>query len=148
LDWQRIFKYPSHYLDGILSDEDLENNFKYEMPEAIRLSFSKSEEVYFDINKTYIESIRRGESSKVVLKRSIEQHAKICIENSEDIFDALTLIKLLDDDIEFRINRYSKCISKSTHNFLAWLKEDYKKKLRSFLRLNFDVIKSELSLKS
>jgi len=148
LDWQRIFKYPSHYLDGILSDEDLENNFKYEMPEAIRVSFSKSEEVYFDINKTYIESIRRGESSKVVLKRSIEQHAKICIENSEDIFDALTLIKLLDDDIEFRINRYSKCISKSTHNFLAWLKEDYKKKLRSFLRLNFDVIKSELSLKS
>ena len=148
LDWQRIFKYPSHYLDGILSDEDLENNFKYEMPEAIRESFSKSEEVYFDINKTYIESIRRGESSKVVLKRSIEQHAKICIENSEDIFDALTLIKLLDDDIEFRINRYSKCISKSTHNFLAWLIEDYKKKLRSFLRLNFDVIKSELSLKS
>ena len=67
LDWQRIFKYPSHYLDGILSDEDLENNFKYEMPEAIRVSFSNSEEVYFDINKTYIESIRRGESSKSML---------------------------------------------------------------------------------
>lgn len=147
LDWQRIFKYPSHYLDGILSDEDLENNFKYEMPESIRASFSKSENVYFDINKTYIESIRRGESSKVVLKRSIEQHAKICVENSEDIFDALTLIKLLNDDIEFRINRYSKCISKSTHNFLAWLKEDYKKKLRSFLRQNFDDIKSELNSK-
>ena len=145
LDWQRIFKYPSHYLDGILSDEDLENNFKYEMPEEIRASFSNSVEVYFDINKTYIESIRRGESSKVVLKRSIEQHAKICVENSEDIFDALGLIKLLDDDIEFRINRYSKCISKSTHNFLAWLKDDYKKKLRSFLRQNFDDIKSNLN---
>ena len=147
LDWQRIFKYPSHYLDGILSDEDLENNFKYEMPESVRASFSKSEDVYFDINKTYIESVRRGESSKVVLKRSIEQHAKICVENSEDIFDALTLMKLLNDDIEFRINRYSKCISKSTHNFLAWLKEDYKKKLRSFLRQNFDDIKSELTTK-
>ena len=145
LDWQRIFKYPSHYLDGILSDEDLENNFKYEMPEEIRTSFSNSVEVYFDINKTYIDSIRRGESSKVVLKRSIEQHAKICVENSEDIFDALGLIKLLDDDIEFRINRYSKCISKSTHNFLAWLKDDYKKKLRSFLRQNFDDIKSNLN---
>ena len=145
LDWQRIFKYPSHYLDGILSDEDLENNFKYEMPEEIRAYFSNSVEVYFDINKTYIESIRRGESSKVVLKRSIEQHAKICVENSEDIFDALGLIKLLDDDIEFRINRYSKCISKSTHNFLAWLKDDYKKKLRSFLRQNFDDIKSNLN---
>jgi NAD-dependent SIR2 family protein deacetylase len=69
------------------------------------------------------------------------------VENSEDIFDALTLMKLLNDDIEFRINRYSKCISKSTHNFLAWLKEDYKKKLRSFLRQNFDDIKSELNSK-
>lgn len=141
LDWHRIFKYPSHYLDGILSDEDLESNFIYEMPEEIRKSFLKSDEVYFDINKTYIKSIRNGESSKVVLRRSIEQHAKICIENSEDVYDALSLMKLLNEDIDFRIHRYSKCISKSTHNFLEWLKEDYKKKLRSYLRQNFDNIK-------
>ena len=143
LDWHRIFKYPSHYLDGILSDEELESNFIYEMPEEIKKSFSNSENVYFDINKTYISSIRSGESSKVVLKRSIEQHAKICIENSEDIYDALSLMKLLNEDIDFRIHRYSKCISKSTHNFLQWLVDDYKKKLRSYLRLNFDRIKSE-----
>ena len=141
LDWHRIFKYPSHYLDGILSDEDLESNFIYEMPEEIRKSFLKSDEVYFDINKTYIKSIRNGESSKVVLRRSIEQHAKICIENSEDVYDALSLMKLLNEDIDFRIHRYSKCISKSTHNFLEWLKEDYKKKLRSYLRQNSDNIK-------
>ena len=144
LDWHRIFKYPSHYLDGILSDEELESNFIYEMPEDVRKLFSKSENVYFDINKTYISSIRSGESSKVVLKRSIEQHAKICIENSDDIYDALSLMKLLNEDIDFRIHRYSKCISKSTHNFLKWLIEDYKKKLRSYLRQNFDQIKSEL----
>ena len=142
LDWHRIFKYPSHYLDGILSDEELESNFVYEMPDEIRKLFSNSENVYFDINKTYISSIRSGESSKVVLKRSIEQHAKICIENSEDIYDALSLMKLLNEDIDFRIHRYSKCISKSTHNFLQWLVDDYKKKLRSYLRLNFDRVKS------
>ena len=146
LDWHRIFKYPSHYLDGILSDEELESNFIYEMPEEIRKLFSNSENVYFDINKTYISSIRSGESSKVVLKRSIEQHAKICIENSEDIYDALSLMKLLNEDIDFRIHRYSKCISKSTHNFLKWLVDDYKKKLRSYLRLNFDRIKIEQSI--
>ena len=144
LDWQRIFKYPSHYLDGILSDEELESNFVYEMPDTIRESFSNSESVYFDINKTYVQSIRQGQSSKVVLKKSIEQHAKICVENSEDIYDALALIKLLSDDIDFRIHRYSKCISKSTHNFLEWLKEDYKKKLRSYLREHFDTIKESL----
>ena len=146
LDWHRIFKYPSHYLDGILSDEELESNFIYEMPEEIRKLFSNSENVYFDINKTYISSIRSGESSKVVLKRSIEQHAKICIENSENIYDALSLMKLLNEDIDFRIHRYSKCISKSTHNFLKWLVDDYKKKLRSYLRLNFDRIKIEQSI--
>ena len=146
LDWHRIFKYPSHYLDGILSDEELESNFIYEMPEEIRKLFSNSENVYFDINKTYISSIRSGESSKVVLKRSIQQHAKICIENSEDIYDALSLMKLLNEDIDFRIHRYSKCISKSTHNFLQWLVDDYKKKLRSYLRLNFDRVKSEQNI--
>ena len=146
LDWHRIFKYPSHYLDGILSDEELESNFIYEMPEEIKKSFSNSENVYFDINKTYISSIRSGESSKVVLKRSIQQHAKICIENSEDIYDALSLMKLLNEDIDFRIHRYSKCISKSTHNFLQWLVDDYKKKLRSYLRLNFDRIKFEQNI--
>lgn len=146
LDWHRIFKYPSHYLDGILSDEELESNFIYEMPEEIRKLFSNSENVYFDINKTYISSIRSGQSSKVVLKRSIEQHAKICIENSEDIYDALSLMKLLNEDIDFRIHRYSKCISKSTHNFLQWLVDDYKKKLRSYLRLNFDRVKSEQNI--
>ncbi|MEC8536536.1 MAG: DEAD/DEAH box helicase, partial [Bacteroidota bacterium] len=144
LDWHRIFKYPSHYLDGILSDEELESNFVYEMPDHIRSTFSKSESVYFDINKAYVTSIRSGESSKVVLKRSIAQHAKICVENSEDVFDALILMKLLNDDIDFRIHRYSKCISKCTHNFLEWLKDDYKKKLRSYLRQNFEQIKTEI----
>jgi hypothetical protein len=114
------------------------------MPDDIRSSFKNSKDVYFDINKTYIRSIRNGESSKVVLMRSIEQHALICIENSEDVYDALGLVKLLADDIDFRIQRYSKCISKSTHNFLTWLKEDYKKKLRAYLRTNFDEVLEEI----
>jgi len=145
LDWQRIFKSPNYYLDSILTDEIIENNFKYEMPAAVRKEFANSKEVYFDINETYISAVRKGESTKVVLKRSIEQHATICIENSEDVFDALILMKLLDDDIDFRIHRYSKCISKSTHNFLSWLKDDYKKKLRSFIRENFDEIHAKLN---
>lgn len=110
------------------------------MPDDLRAEFSKSKEVYFDIQKTYIESIRSGESSKVVLERSIEQHAKICIENSEDVYDALALAKKLGDDVDFRINRYTKCISKSTFNFVDWLKGDYRKKLNAYLRSNFDEV--------
>ena len=40
LDWQRIFRYPNYYLDGVLSDEELESNFIYEMPEDIRKGHS------------------------------------------------------------------------------------------------------------
>jgi len=140
LDWQKIFRSPNFYLDGLLNDEELESNFRYEMPPEIREQFANSNEVYFDITKTYTESIRSGESSKVVLERSIEHHAKICTENSEDVYDALILMKLLDDDIDHRIHRYTKCISKSTFNFVEWLKDDYKRKLRSYLRSNFDNI--------
>ncbi len=144
LDWQKIFRSPNYYLDNLLNDEELESNFRYEMPPELRAEFANSEEVYFDIKETYINSIKKGESSKVVLERSIAQHAKICTENSEDIYDAYALSKMLSDDIDHRIERYTKCISKSTHNFVSWLNEDYRKKLRAYLRENFDTLFEEI----
>ena len=45
---------------------------------------------------------------------------------------------MLKDDINMRIEINAKCISKSTYNFLKWLKDDYKTKLNSYLRANFD----------
>ena len=112
--------------------------------EIVIQEFEKSEEVYFDIKETYISAVSGGESSKVVLERSIEQHAKICIENSEDVYDALALAKLLDVDIDYRIQVYAKCISRSTFNFLSWLKDDYKKRLTAYLRENFDKVFEEI----
>ena len=145
LDWQKMFKSPDFYLDSILSDEEIESNFRYEFPQEVLDAFSNSEDLTFDIKKAYVNSIRSGESSKKVLEKSMAQHAKICVENSEDVFDALLLSKLLNDEIDDRINRYSKCISKSTHNFVAWLKDDYKKKLKTYIRKNFDEIQKEIN---
>jgi len=144
LDWQRIFRTPNFYLDGLVNDEELEEAFRYEMPEELRAEFANSKDVYFDIKKTYIASVTNGESSKVVLERSIIHHAKICIENSEDVYDALGLAKMLGDDIDYRIGRYTKCISKSTYNFVDWLKNDYRLKLRAYLRDNFDTVFEEI----
>ena len=114
------------------------------MPEALRAEFAKSEDVYFNIKAMYIQSVREGDSSKVILERSIAHHAKICIENSEDVWDALGLAKMLKDDIDYRIQRYTKCISKSTFNFVEWLKDDYKKKLNAYIRSNFDEVYEEI----
>jgi len=139
LDWQRMFRAPDYYLDAILSDEEIEGAFRFEFPSDIKKEFAKSSELYFDIKNEYLSTIRAGESSKKVLERSIIHHAKICIENSEDVYDSLALVKMLGEEIDDRINRYSKCISKSTHNFITWLKDDYRKKLKAYLRANFEI---------
>jgi len=138
LDWQKMFRAPDYYLNAILSDEEIESNFKYELPADIKKEFTNSKDMYFDMKQVYIDTIRAGESSKRVLEKSILHHAKMCIENSEDVFDALILAKKLGEEIDDRINRYAKCISKSTHNFVTWLKDDYRKKLNAYLRANFD----------
>lgn len=140
LDWQKMFRSPDYYLDAILSDEDIESTFRYELPVDVKTEFSKSKDTYFDMKKVYIDTVKAGESSKRVLEKSIEHHAIMCVENSEDVFDALILAKMLGDEIDDRINRYAKCISKSTHNFVTWLKDDYRKKLNAHLRTNFDEI--------
>jgi superfamily II DNA or RNA helicase len=134
VDWKQIFRSPDYYLENLVSDEEIEQNFKYEMPPDVRKQFANSKEVGFDVEAAYDETIAKGLKSKTVLERSIEQHAIMCIENSEDVFDARILAKELDEDIAYRIRRYSYCISNSTKNYRDWLKEDYKRKLR--LRIN------------
>lgn len=144
LDWQKMFRAPDYYLNAILTDEEIESNFKYELPADVKKEFANSKNMYFDMKQVYIDTIRAGESSKRVLEKSIEHHAKMCVENSEDVFDALILAKMLGEEIDDRINRYAKCISKSTHNFVTWLKDDYRKKLNSYLRANFDEVYEEI----
>ena len=122
----------------------IESEFRYELPADIKAEFSKSEDLYFDIKRVYRDTIQAGESSKRVLEKSIEHHAKMCVENSEDVFDALILAKMLGGDIDDRIYRYSKCISKSTHNFIDWLQDDYRKKLNTYLRGNFDEVYEQI----
>ena len=143
IDWHKIFRNPMIYLDSIQTDEEIEGRFRYEMPEELKELFSRSENIHFDVNKIYVESIKLGKSSKTVLEEAINHHSMMCVENSEDEYDALILVKELNDDIDYVIKRYSKCISKSTDNFLDWLTQDYKKRLRTNIRSNYDTIKNK-----
>ena len=140
LDWQKIFRNPDTFLDNLLEDEEIESFFKYEMPENLRAKFSKSKDVYFDVKAAYVSVLRSDAQSKEVLVRSMDQHTQIIIENSEDVYDALELVDLLNEDINFRLKQYTKCISKSTYSFLSWLKTDYRTRLKSHLRKNFNTL--------
>ena len=130
IDWQEIFHFPDFYLENIKNDEDIEREFVYEMPFALKQKFKKSSVLHFDVKAVYKDIFAQGLKSKEVLDRSISQHAQICFENSEDVFDARMLAKLLKEEIAYRIRLYSYCIMNNTKNYKEWLEEDYERKLR------------------
>ncbi len=137
VDWQEIFHFPDFYLENIKNDEDIEREFVYEMPAALRAEFSKSTNIEFDIKEEYKKIFAQGLRSKVVLERSIEQHAQICVENAEDVFDARILAKQLKEEIAYRVRQYSYCIMNNTKNYKEWLEEDYERRLRSSISKKF-----------
>ncbi len=137
IDWQEIFHFPDFYLSNIKNDEEIEKEFVYEMPPELRAKFSQSEDIQFDIKVEYKKVFAQGLKSKTVLERSIEQHAKICVENSEDVFDARLLAKQLKDEIAYRVRQYSYCIMNNTKNYKEWLEEDYERKLRLTISQKF-----------
>ncbi|UZH55056.1 DEAD/DEAH box helicase [Salinimicrobium tongyeongense] len=130
IDWKQIFRSPDYFLENLISDEEIEQNFRYEMPKDLRKKFANTKDVSFDVDEEYDDIIKKGLKSKTVLERSLEQHTSMCVENSEDVFDARLLAKELEEDIAYRIRKYSYCISNSTKNYRDWLKEDYMRKLR------------------
>ncbi|WP_431123484.1 DEAD/DEAH box helicase [Flagellimonas flava] len=137
VDWQEIFHFPDFYLENIKNDEDIEREFVYEMPEELKAKFSKSENITFNIKEEYKKVFAQGKKSKEVLEMSIEQHANICVENSEDVFDARILAKELKEEIAYRVRQYSYCIMNNTKNYKEWLEEDYERKLRSSISKKF-----------
>jgi superfamily II DNA or RNA helicase len=130
IDWQEIFHFPDFFLENIKNDEDIEREFVYEMPAELRAQFCKSKNIEFDVKEEYKKVFAVGLKSKTVLERSIEQHAKICVENSEDVFDARILAKKLKEEIAYRVRQYTYCIMNNTKNYKEWLEEDYERKLR------------------
>ena len=137
VDWYHIFQAPHQYYDDLKSDEVIERQFIYEMPDDLKAKFSKSEDIKLNINAEYDHAMSMGMHSKIVIQKSIDQHCKMCVENADDMWDALDLAKELKDDIQDRIKHYSYCTIKTTKNYLVWLEEDYYRRLNSQIRQEF-----------
>jgi superfamily II DNA or RNA helicase len=129
VNWQHIFKSPEYYLENLRDDAEIELYFKYEMPPELRAKFKNTKVVTFDIDEEHKLIIKQNLRSKVVLDKSLEQHSAMCVDNSEDLQGAKLLARELEEDIECRIKRYSKCLSQCSKNYREWLVEDYKLKL-------------------
>ncbi|WP_438961246.1 DEAD/DEAH box helicase [Nonlabens sp.] len=137
VDWQQVFRSPDFYVENIVSDEEIERNFVYRMPAHVKAEFPNTKDFTFDVKEAYNRITKENRKSKYVLDESIAQHVQWCVENSEDVFDARILAKLLKDDIKDRIRRYSYCIINNTNNYKDWLEEDYYRRLRVALQQEF-----------
>lgn len=139
VNWEHIFRYPDMHLNSIRSDEEIQREFRYKMPQELRDRFKRSANIDFDIAEAYERCLRRGDRPKVVIEESIDQHVTMCIENSEDLWGARALASLLDGEIEYRARKYSHCLAKTTPSYVKWLQEEYMRKLNVRLIQQFQI---------
>ena len=138
VNWQDIFRAPNAYLEGLYTDEEIEETFVYDMPERLKVLFRVEELEPFSMKDAYIEATRKGKRPKEAIRVSLQNHVVMIKRVAEDEFHAIELINELDGDIEQRIRDYTKCISKTTENYRQWLIEEYNRKLKQGLRLAFE----------
>lgn len=135
VDWQEIFHNPEGFMDGLVSDEDIERMFKYDMPDSVRRLFAKTEDIDFNIRARYKELMKAHEKPTQVLEESMDQHLKMIMENSDDLKQGFALCRILEDDINDRIRHYCYCLAQTTPNFRQWLEDDYRSRLKKkFIR--------------
>ena len=138
VNWQDIFRAPNAYLEGLYTDEEIEETFVYEMPDRLKALFRIEELEPFSMKDAYVDATRKGKRPKEAIEISLQNHVHMIKRVAEDEFHAIELIDELEGDIEQRIRDYTKCISKTTDNYRQWLIDEYNRKLRQGLRMAFE----------
>ena len=136
VDWMSIFRAPDLHLASILSDEMIEKEYVYLMPEDLKHKFKNSNFAEFNVKMMHQKALNQGLRPKQVLDWSIEQHVQMCRENSSTLEEGLMLLDYLEQEIDYRLKQFSYCISKSSDNYVKWLKEEYKRKARLLLTMS------------
>ena len=137
INWSDIFRAPNAYIEGLYSDEEIEEEFVFEYSDELMAKFQGGPDVDFDMPEVYVEVTREGLRPKEAINRSIAHHVALLRHACEDFWDAQDLIKELEGDVSYRVRQYAKCIAKTTENYKSWLQEEYLRKLRSELRSAF-----------
>lgn len=130
IDWYEVFLHPDRYLDRQLEIEKKleERDYAYEMPADIQNRF-KVMPPKFNLKERYVKYAELGKKPKLVLQDSLEHHTEMITSNTSDLDEGLELLRLLEDEIDHRIQQYRKCVN-GTDNYANWLKENYQRDLQ------------------
>lgn len=136
INWMDIFRFPEKYFERIQErDDNLMFDYNYERPKSLIAKFARNgREDEFDMKKEFTDHAARGERPKKVIDLSINNHANQIFKNTDDYYDALDLIKLLEEEIEYRCRLYCNCLHHATESYCTWLVETYNRKLTHNIR--------------
>ena len=130
VDWQLIFDRPEAFIESMhhVTQEArvISSDLRSKFPNTLQLSF--------DIQDAHQKAVDAGLKPMVVIRDSIRQHAMMCMENSDSIAQALELTNELDQEIQWRVKQYGKCLGKVTRNYTDWLMTDYKSRLQTLIQ--------------
>ena len=120
------------------SDEEIEDEFVYQMPEDLAARFEGGPDTNFDMLKVYEDVMKQAERPKKAVDLSLLQHKSIIQYAAGDYWDAVEIINALEGDINFRVKIYAKCMAKTTDNYRTWLQDEYTRRLKTELRHDFN----------
>jgi len=138
INWHEIFKAPQSFIDGLYSDEEIEDEFVYKMPKELAERFEGGPTTDFDMLEVYNQVMKQAERPKKAVDLSLAQHKSIIQYAAKDYWDAVEIITLLGEDINFRVKLYAKCMAKTTDNYRIWLQDEYTRRLKTELRHDFN----------
>src|SRR5690554_3576591 len=137
INWEEIFNYPERYFERIQErDENLLIDYNYERSLALQEKLSNYDpaEDDFEMKSVYHELLSQGERPKKAIDLSIHNHANQIFKNTDDYYDALNLIELLAEEIEYRTRIYCSCLHNATDSYCDWLIDTYVRKLKNEVR--------------
>ena len=139
LNWQDAFRFPDRFLESRLSEsDDLEFEVEYEFPKHME-SILKTERLEsFNIREAYYECMDEGKKGKEAVILSMTNHFEVLLDATNDFDRSIELLSTLQEHIEYRLKQYTKCIAKSTPNYLKYLIETYNRQLTQMLRNSLD----------
>jgi hypothetical protein len=139
VNWQDAFRFPDRFLEARLSEaEDLEFEVEFEFSRGVSDLLDTVPMEEFSLKDFYYDCIDSGRNGKDAVDASLENHFEAIKDVAEDYFHGLEIMAMLSDHIEYRLKHYTKCITKSTPNYLKYITETYNRQLRQKLRAVLD----------
>lgn len=130
IDWKHVFDNPELYHHTLTKvTQEI-----HQLPSQMRVKFPNSFEISFDVLDAYQKAIAKGVKAKMVLKDSIHQHARMCMDNADSVTSAIELSLELEKEIDWRVKEYCKCLGMVSKNYIKWLGEDYRKRLKVIIQ--------------